>query len=147
MDKNRYDNELHVSFSAISSNESTARMIAAAFITNINPTIEELSDIRTAVSEAVTNSIVHGYQNGLGLVYMDMYLKDMQITVIVRDEGCGIADIAEARKPFFTTLPHMERTGMGFAVMEAFMDTLFVESTLGSGTTVTMTKLLGEKNA
>ena len=118
-------------------------MVVAAFITQLNPTIEELTDIRTAVSEAVTNSIIHGYGNINGTVYMDCEIEDQLLTVAIRDEGKGIENIELARQPFYTSMPTMDRSGMGFAVMEAFMDSVEVTSELGVGTTVTMKKTIG----
>ena len=141
--KNMYRNEMHVEFLSISQNESLARMVVAAFITQLNPTIEELTDIRTAVSEAVTNIIIHGYGNSNGTVYMDCEIEDQLLTVAIRDEGKGIENIELARQPFYTSMPTMDRSGMGFAVMEAFMDSVEVTSDLGVGTTVTMKKTIG----
>jgi stage II sporulation protein AB (anti-sigma F factor) len=113
----------------------------------MNPGIEELSDIRTAVSEAVTNAIIHGYeQNQERIVTMQMEIEGDDLTVIVRDDGCGIGDIELARKPFYTSKPELERSGMGFAVMEAFMDQVTVQSELGAGTTVTMRKHIRHAN-
>lgn len=137
-----FQNEMHLSFSGLSQNESFARMAVAAFATQLNPTIEELTDIRTAVSEAVTNAIVHGYESRGGTVYMDCYIKDRMFEVIVRDEGRGIEDVALAMQPFYTSMPNLERSGMGFSVMQAFMDSLHVSSSPGKGTTVSMKKLI-----
>ncbi len=137
-----YQNEMHLSFTGLSQNESFARMAVAAFATQLNPTIEELTDIRTAVSEAVTNAIVHGYESRGGIVYMDCYIKDRMFEVIVRDEGRGIEDVALAMQPFYTSMPNLERSGMGFSVMQAFMDSLHVSSSPGKGTTVSMKKLI-----
>lgn len=135
-----YKNELHTSFLSISQNESLARMIAAAFAAQLNPTIDELTDIRTAVSEAVTNCIIHGYENRGGTIYMDCSSDDEGITISIRDEGRGIEDVELARQPFYTSEAGMDRSGMGFAVMEAFMDRVDVESEVGKGTCVTMRK-------
>lgn len=137
-----FQNEMHLSFTGLSQNESFARMAVAAFATQLNPTIEELTDIRTAVSEAVTNAIVHGYESRGGTVYMDCYIKDRMFEVIVRDEGKGIEDVALAMQPFYTSMPNLERSGMGFSVMQAFMDSLHVSSSPGKGTTVSMKKLI-----
>lgn len=140
-------NEMEVRFLSLSGNEGFARAVAAAFAAQMNPGIEELSDIRTAVSEAVTNAIIHGYdQRPDRIVTMQMEISDDDLTVIVRDDGCGIGDIELARKPFFTSKPELERSGMGFSVMEAFMDFLDVQSNLGSGTTVTMRKRIRHAN-
>ena len=137
-------NELHMEFPSLSQNESLARCITAAFVAQLNPTIEELSDIRTAVSEAVTNAIIHGYEAGQGTVCMDLALDGDTLTVTVADTGCGIPDIALARQPFYTTRPELERSGMGFTVMEAFMEEVDVVSAAGQGTTVTMKKQIGK---
>ena len=135
-----YKNEMQVSFLSLSQNESLARMIAAAFASQLNPTIEELTDIRTAVSEAVTNAIIHGYSGKSGTVSMDCRISGPKIMITVRDNGCGIPDVELAMQPFYTSAPNMERSGMGFAVMQAFMDSVQVESEIGKGTAVTMVK-------
>lgn len=140
-------NQMQLGFSALSQNEGFARGVACAFASQLDPTLDELSDIRTAVSEAVTNAIIHGYDGAEGMVYMRCSLCGQLITISVHDDGCGIEDIAKAREPFFTTRPDMDRSGMGFTVMESFMDSLVVESEPGRGTTVTMTKLIGEAHA
>lgn len=138
------ENHMELSFDSVSQNESFARAVAAAFATQLNPTIEELSDIRTAVSEAVTNAIVHGYgNNGAKTVYMGCAIRGSVFEVTVRDEGMGIENVSLAMQPFYTTMPGTERSGMGFSVMEAFMDGLKVESAPGRGTTVVMTKVIG----
>lgn len=139
-ERDMLDNEMHVSFLGVSQNESFARMVAAAFASQLNPTIEELTDIRTAVSEAVTNAIIHGYSGMRGMVMMDCAIQGSTFTVAVRDEGRGIPDVALAMQPFYTSVPNLERSGMGFAVMEAFTDSVTVESEVGRGTTVTMKK-------
>ncbi len=137
-------NETELIFLSISLNEGFARAVAAAFAAQLDPTIEELSDVRTAVSEAVTNAIIHGYeQNRHGSVHMRMSIDGDLLTIRVRDDGCGIPDIELARKPFYTTKPELERSGMGFSVMEAFMDTVVVESAPQQGTTVIMQKRIG----
>jgi stage II sporulation protein AB (anti-sigma F factor) len=130
-------------------NVSLARVMAAAFIAPLDPTLTELSDIKTAVSEAVTNAIIHGYgeaeedvKGGFGTVRMDLSLSGRKLTVAITDKGIGIPDIACAREPLFTTKPELERSGLGFTVMESFMDTVDVISTPGAGTAVTMTKTL-----
>ncbi|MEG1547959.1 MAG: anti-sigma F factor [Clostridia bacterium] len=137
-----FKNEMHVNFSSISQNEALARMIAAAFASQLNPTIEELTDVRTAVSEAVTNAIIHGYMDRQGIVYMDCTIEGGKLIISIRDEGCGISDVELAMQPFYTSMPNMERSGMGFAVMEAFMDDVKVESEVGRGTTVTLKKYI-----
>ena len=139
-----FENHMELSFDSISQNESFARAAAAAFATQLNPTIEELSDIRTAVSEAVTNAIVHGYGNKAAKkVYMACAIYGDVIEVTVRDEGMGMENVSLAMQPFYTTMPGTERSGMGFSVMEAFMDGLKVESAPGRGTEVVMTKRIG----
>ena len=143
---NRMDNMIKLEFLSLSKNESFARAAAAAFIAPLDPTIEELADVRTAVSEAVTNAVIHGNRNELGTVLMELTLAGRLLTVRVEDKGCGIEDIELAMKPFYTTGNRAERSGMGFAVMAAFMDKLKVESKLGVGTTVIMEKLIAQPN-
>lgn len=143
--KRMADNRMHLEFSSLSQNESFARACAAAFCTQLNPTIEELSDLRTAVSEAVTNAIIHGYEGREGTVSMTCTLEGNLFTVIVHDDGVGIGDIEQARQPFFTTRPELERSGMGFTVMEAFMEEVEIVSRPGGGTTVTMRKRIGQQ--
>ena len=140
---NRKSNELKAEFLSKSENESFARMIVAAFIAPLDPTIEELSDIRTAVSEAVTNAIVHGYSEKKGNVYLECTSVDDIVTIVVKDYGKGIEDVARAMEPMYTTNPDMERSGMGFTVMETFMDKIQVDSIPGVGTKVIMTKRIG----
>ncbi|MBQ1821080.1 MAG: anti-sigma F factor [Clostridia bacterium] len=140
-------NEMEIRFLSLSGNEGFARAAAAAFAAQLNPGIEELSDIRTAVSEAVTNAIIHGYdQSRDRIVTMQMEIEDDDLTIIVRDDGCGIDDIELARKPFYTSKPELERSGMGFSVMEAFMDSVDVESNVGQGTVVIMRKRIKHAN-
>ncbi len=140
------DNWLETRFCAISQNESLARVLAAAFLTPLNPTVAELTDIKTAVSEAVTNAIVHGYDGGGAdkLVCLTLSQEARVITVTVSDTGVGITDIELARSPLYTTKPEAERSGMGFTVMETFMDNVEVTSVPGAGTSVVMTKTLAE---
>lgn len=136
-------NEIRLDFPAISENESLARMVVSAFLVPLNPTIEELADVKTAVSEAVTNAIVHGYARSMGTVRLRAdYREDGLLTVDVSDRGCGIADVARAREPFYTTMDGEERSGMGFTVMESFMDGVEVQSAVGKGTTVRLVKKL-----
>ena len=136
-------NEMRLDFPAIPENESFARMGISAFMVPLNPTIEEMADVKTAVSEAVTNAIVHGYAHSQGTVRLQArYREDGLIVVDVSDRGCGIADIARAREPFYTTLDGEERSGMGFTVMESFMDRVEVQSAVGHGTTVRLAKQL-----
>ncbi len=136
-------NEMTLEFTSISQNESFARVVVAAFISRTNPTIEEVSDVKTAVSEAVTNSIIHGYDNGDGKISIKTVVQDRQVYIEIRDEGKGIPDIERAMEPLFTTRPDMDRSGMGFSFMEAFMDELHVESEVGKGTVIKMRKEIG----
>ncbi len=134
-------NFMEVTFKAISANESFARVCVAAFCVGLNPSIDEIGDIKTAVSEAVTNCVVHAYPKHLGTVTVRCEIEGNLVKIIVKDNGIGIKDIAKAREPFYTTKPSEERSGMGFAVMESFMDSVDVAS--GNGLTVTMTKRIG----
>ena len=136
-------NEMELIFDAISDNEGFARVTVAAFVAHLNPTLEELSDIKTAVSEAVTNCIIHGYEEVAGKVYMRCKLEGAVLHIEIRDTGKGIENLEQAMEPLFTTKPELERSGMGFAFMEAFMDDLEVESVPGEGTTVRMIKKIG----
>lgn len=154
------NNEMKIEFDAISVNEGFARVAVAAFIASLNPTMDELSDIKTAVSEAVTNAILHGYENLYGYgrhgdklpafesihpgkVYMHCALKDAVLYITIQDKGKGIEDVEKAMEPLFTTKPEINRSGMGFAFMEAFMDDLEVISEPGKGTLVKMQKKIG----
>ncbi len=136
-------NEMDLSFLSVAENESFARVVIASFAVPLSPTITEVADIKTAVSEAVTNAIVHGYEGTRGLVRLRATLDDHILTIEVSDKGRGIANIAQAMEPFFTTHPEQERSGMGFAVMQTFMDDVSVTSTPGSGTMVRMRKRIG----
>ena len=137
-------NEMKLSFPSKSCNEAFARSAVAAFIMNLDPTVNELSDLKTAVSEAVTNSIVHGYRRQSGVIYISgRILENGRVTVKIRDKGCGIADVEQAMQPLFTTAADEERAGLGFAVMQSFCDKVRVKSTVGKGTTVTLEKLIG----
>ena len=137
-----YDNEMKVEFVSKSSNEAFARITVAAFASQLDPTIEELADIKTAVSEAVTNSIIHGYENSEGIVKAECKLKDNCVEIQISDSGKGIEDIELAKKPLYTTKANLERSGMGFTIMESFMDELKVESIPDMGTKVTMRKYI-----
>jgi len=135
-------NEMKLQIPSRSSNESFARVAVAAFVAQLDPTLDEISDIKTAVSEAVTNCIVHAYKENIGNIYITASIyKEGQVRIKIRDTGCGIEDIPKAMEPMFTTAGD-ERAGLGFAVMESFMDKLRVKSIVGKGTIVTMTKLL-----
>ena len=133
-------NEMTLAFDSISENEEFARVTVAAFASQLNPTLEEVADIRTAVSEAVTNAIIHGYPEGIHTIVLRVRMENQQLEVWVIDEGVGIADISRAMEPLYTSRPDLERSGMGFAFMEAFMDDLEVESIPGKGTKVHMWK-------
>lgn len=136
-------NEIKFSMPSLSVNESSARAAVSSFIVQADPTVEELSDIRTAVSEAVTNSIVHGYRGTQGRIDIIVrLLPEREIYIRIKDTGCGISDVKQAMTPLFTTAPEEERSGLGFSVMESFMDRLSVKSSVGKGTTVTMRKRL-----
>lgn len=133
-------NEMQMVFDSRSENEGFARTAVAAFVSSLNPTVDELADIKTAVSEAVTNCIIHGYDLGPGKIFLEASLAGRMLYVTVTDEGKGIPDIQKAMEPLFTTRPELERSGMGFSFMEAFMDTVEVESSPGKGTRVMMRK-------
>ncbi|KAJ53652.1 stage II sporulation protein AB (anti-sigma F factor) [Clostridium tetanomorphum] len=135
-----YDNMMKVEFLSKSENESFARVAVAAFISQLDPTIDEITDVKTAVSEAVTNSIIHGYENKEGKVKIEAFIKDKEATIIISDEGRGIDNIELAMQPLYTSRPDLERSGMGFTVMESFMDSLNVESEKGKGTKIIMKK-------
>ncbi|MGN0435787.1 MAG: anti-sigma F factor [Wujia sp.] len=136
-------NEMLVEFNSTARNESFARMVIAAFITDTNPTLEELSDVKTAVSEAVTNSIIHGYGREDGIIRIKAKVTGRNIYLEISDMGVGIEDVSKAMEPMYTTRPDEDRSGMGFSFMEAFMDDLVVESTYGQGTVVKMWKEIG----
>ena len=124
-------------------NEGTARAVVSSFLVQLDPTVEELSDIRTAVSEAVTNAVVHGYRGTKGSIELTVRaLPEREVYIRIKDKGCGINDVKQAMEPLFTTAPEEERSGLGFSVMESFMDKLTVKSKVGKGTTVTMRKRL-----
>ena len=136
-------NSMKITFPAMSKNEALARSCTAAFAVQADPTVEELTDIRSAVCEAVTNAIVHGYRDSEGDITLSLKMtEDNCLYIKVTDKGCGIADVKKAMEPLFTTAPEEERAGLGFAVMEAFTDSLKVTSRVGKGTSVTMKKRL-----
>ncbi len=138
-------NEIRFTMPSLSVNEGTARAVVSSFVVQADPTVEELSDIRTAVSEAVTNAVVHGYRRSTGKIELTVkLLAGREIYIKIRDKGCGIADVKQAMEPLFTTAPEEERSGLGFSVMESFTDRLTVKSALGKGTTVIMRKRLGK---
>lgn len=139
---NKIDNEMKLEFVSKSSNESFARVAVAAFVAQLDPTVEELSDIKTAVSEAVTNCIIHGYENKIGIVKIIAKLQNNSLLLEISDKGKGIENIEKAKEPLYTTKPNLERSGMGFTIMESFMDSVQVESIVGLGTKVKMTKTI-----
>lgn len=143
--KDKFDNEMKLEFISKSSNEAFARVAVAAFAAQLDPTIEELADIKTAVSEAVTNSIIHGYEDKQGLIKVICRIKENKIIIEISDKGKGIEDIEAAKEPLYTTKPNLERSGMGFTIIESFMDSMEIESILGLGTKVTITKTIKEK--
>ena len=137
------ENQMKLYLPSLSVNEGMARQAVASFISQLNPTIEEISDIKCAVSEAVTNAIVHGYKYKSGMIYIGVkYFSDRTVIIEIRDKGCGIQDVKEAMTPLFTTDTSGERSGMGFAVMQSFTDSLDVRSKLNSGVRILMTKKL-----
>ena len=141
-------NEMKIQFSALSQNESFARVTVAAFIAQIDPTVDELTEIKTVVSEAVTNAIIHGYENkATGMVYIEAAIEEDTIHLTIRDEGLGIRDLDQARQPLYTSKPELERSGMGFTIMENFMDSVEVISEPSYGTTIHFTKYLTKNKA
>lgn len=139
---NNIDNEMKLEFLSKSNNEAFARIAVAAFASQLDPTIEELADIKTAVSEAVTNSIIHGYEDNIGIVKIEAKLIKNKIVIEISDTGKGIENIEIAKQPLYTTKPNLERSGMGFTIMESFMDKVEAESIIGLGTKITMTKVI-----
>ena len=135
------DNKMSIEFVSKSQNEGFARVAVAAFVAQLDPTIDEINDVKTAVSEAVTNSIIHGYENREdGLVRIEAEINGNEVTIVIIDKGIGIDDIKQAMEPLYTSRPDIERSGMGFTVMETFMDDLKVESEKGTGTKVVIKK-------
>ena len=137
-------NEMKLSMDAISENEALGRICIATFLTRLHPTLEELEDVKTAVSEAVTNAVIHGYSDEIGIIYIEARIEGEELIISVRDEGKGILDVERAMEPMYTTDTTGERSGMGFSFMEAFMDEVEVESKVGCGTCVTMKKRIGK---
>ncbi len=140
--KEQIENEMKLEFISKGSNEAFARITVAAFASQLDPTIEELADIKTAVSEAVTNCIIHAYENRQGIIKINAKLIDNQIVIQISDNGKGIENVDIAKEPLYTTKPNLERSGMGFTIMESFMDSMKVESILGLGTKVTLVKTI-----
>lgn len=138
------NNKMKLEIEAKSENERFARTVCAAFVLELDPTIDEIDEIKTAISEAVTNSIIHGYSGKPGKIIIEGEIENDVITYIIRDFGCGIDDIEKAREPLYTGKPESERSGMGFSIMEAFMDELYVESECNKGTAVRMLKRISK---
>ena len=141
---NTQNNEMEIRFDSRSENEGFARVSVASFLTQHNPTVEEVADVKTAVSEAVTNAIIHGYEQRVETVRIHCSIENQLFTVEISDRGKGIANVEKAMEPMFTTKPEDDRSGMGFSFMEAFMDSVEVESKVGEGTSVKMTKTIGK---
>ena len=137
-----YENEMTLKFKSLSENESFARVCVASFVSILNPSIEQIADIKTAVSEAVTNCVVHAYPNKIGEIVINAKIKGQTLYISIIDFGVGIKDIERAKEAFYTTKPDSERSGMGFTVMESFMDEMSVKSKLGQGTEVILVKRL-----
>lgn len=137
-------NEMKLEFDSRSCNEGFARVAVAAFMTQMNPTLDEVADVKTALSEAVTNSVVHGYEGEVKKIVVECRIEGEELQIAVKDEGCGIENVKKAMEPLFTTKPDAERSGMGFSFMEAFMDEVRVESAPGQGTRVYMRKRIGQ---
>ena len=135
-----YINEMNLTFDSLSENESFARLAVASFCSNVVKDIESISDIKTAVSEAVTNAVVHAYDKNIGKITINCFLKEDEVKIEIIDNGIGIEDIDRAKEPFYTSKPDMERSGMGFTVMEGFVDKMIVESYKDKGTRVTLIK-------
>ena len=140
--KSIFDNEMKLEFLSKSNNEAFARITVAAFVSQLDPTIEELADVKTAVSEAVTNCIIHGYEDGEGIVEIVARLFANTVEIEISDTGKGIENVELARKPLYTTKANLERSGMGFTIMESFMDDVEIESVLGLGTKIKMKKMI-----
>lgn len=138
-------NEMCLEFDSISANEAFARVTVAAFMTQMNPSMEEVADVKTAVSEAVTNAIIHGYEGEVHKIVIRVRIDGEWLELSVEDRGVGIADVEKAMEPLYTTRPELERSGMGFLFMEAFMDEVKVESEPGKGTAVMMKKRIGQR--
>lgn len=137
-------NEMEVYFDSRSTNEGFIRVTVAAFLTQLNPTVEEVADVKTAVSEAVTNAIIHGYEGKVDKIRVYCYVKEDMFYIEIEDYGVGISDVKKAMEPLYTTKPEEERSGMGFSFMEAFMDEICVDSETGKGTCVRMNKRIGK---
>ena len=141
------ENKMKLSFLSISENEAFARNVVASFILPFNPTVSQINDVKTAVSEAVTNAIVHGYPDSVGEIEVEAYTDGNEIHINITDGGVGIDDLSKALQPFYSSKPECERSGMGFTIMKSFMDNVEVESKINVGTTVKMSKNLSLKHA
>ncbi len=141
----QFENEMNLEFVSKASNEAFARITVAAFASQLDPTIEELADIKTAISEAVTNCIIHGYENRQGIIKISAKIIENKLIIQISDNGNGIENIDVAKEPLYTTKPNLERSGMGFTIMESFMDSMKIESIVGLGTKVTLTKLINNE--
>lgn len=138
-----YKNFMEIRFQSLSENEAFARIAVASFVSQLDPTVEELTDIKTVVSEAVTNAVIHGYEeSGTGTIFIRTEIEGERIRILISDEGIGIPDIEEARQPLYTSKPELERSGMGFTIMENFMDEVMIHSKQGEGTTIQLVKYL-----
>ena len=138
----KYDNEIKLEILSKSCNEAFARIAVAAFASQLDPTIEEIADIKTAVSEAVTNCIIHGYENTMGIIKLHCMMKGNNLIIEISDNGVGIEDVDTAKTPLYTSKPNLERSGMGFTIMQSFMDEVSVESVVNLGTKITMKKTI-----
>lgn len=143
MEERKDVERVKIQIDSLSRNEEFARVMAAVFMSRMNPTLEEIDDVKTAVSEAVTNAIIHGYQGGPGIIYIEAEIKENLLTLSIKDEGVGISNLKKAMEPMYTTDTSGERSGMGFSFMEAFLDQVEVETEPGQGTKVTMKKRIG----
>lgn len=143
MDKRNF---MKLQIPSCSENEAFARVVVAAFVSRLDPTLEEMSDIKTAVSEAVTNAIIHAYEDRAGIIFINAFLEANKLLVEVIDRGAGIEDLEQARQPLYTSKPELERSGMGFTIMENFMDEIYLHSERGSGTRVTLVKYIRSKD-
>ncbi len=135
-----HENEMNLSFLSLSENESFARVAVASFVAQLDPTLEEINEVKTVVSEAVTNSIIHGYTEKVGYIYLNCKITGDRMELVITDHGNGIGDLAQARQPLFTSRPDLERSGMGFTIMESFVDQFDVTSEEGNGTTIRLVK-------
>ncbi|RAL26510.1 anti-sigma F factor [Thermoflavimicrobium daqui] len=142
MKQNVHKNFMELKFPSRSENEAFARVAVASFVSQLDPTMEELTDIKTVVSEAVTNAVIHGYENQEGMIYIRAEIDGSRISIQITDQGTGIMDVSEARQPLYTSKPELERSGMGFTIMENFMDEVTIHSKPGKGTTIYMVKFL-----